>query len=210
MIRILIGDDHTILREGLKQILAETSNLMVAGEAASGQEVLRSLREGEFDVVLLDISLEDRSGLDVLKQIRVEWPALPVLMLTMHPEEEYAVRALRAGAAGYLTKKSALTELVSAIHKVAGGGRYVSASLGEVLARTLAPKAPARPHEGLSDREFQVFGMLVSGTRLSDIARHLGVSVKTISTHRARILSKMRMQTVAALIRYAVENQLVS
>jgi two-component system, NarL family, invasion response regulator UvrY len=209
MIRLLIGDDHTIVREGLKQLLCETSNLMVAGEAASGQEVLRRLRDGSYDVVLLDISLEDRSGIDVLKQIRVEWPALPVLMLTMHPEEEYAVRALRAGAAGYLTKKSALNELVAAIHKVADGGRYVSASLGEVLARTLEPKAPARLHERLSDREFQVFEMLVSGKRLGEIARHLGVSAKTISTHRARVLTKMRMQTIASLIRYALENQLV-
>lgn len=209
MIRILIGDDHTIVREGLKQLLSETPNLMVAGEAASGHEVIRRLREGQYDVVLLDISLEDRSGIDVLKQIRAEWSALPVLMLTMHPEEEYAVRALRAGAAGYLTKKSALTELVAAIHKVADGGRYVSASLGEVLARGLEPRAPAQPHERLSDREFQVFEMLVSGKRLSEIATHLGVSIKTISTHRARLLSKMSMQTIAALIRYALENQLV-
>ena len=209
MIRILIGDDHTIVREGLKQLLSETPNLVVAGEAGSGQDVLRRLREGRYDVVLLDISLEDRSGIDVLKQIRTEWPTLPVLMLTMHPEEEYALRALRAGAAGYLTKKSALTELVAAIHKVASGGRYVSASLGEVLARALEPKAPARPHERLSDREFQVFEMLVSGKRLGEIAKYLGVSIKTISTHRARLLAKMRMQTVAALVRYALENQLV-
>jgi two-component system, NarL family, invasion response regulator UvrY len=127
----------------------------------------------------------------------------------MHPEEEYALRALRAGAAGYLTKKSALTELVAAIHRVAGGGRYVSASLGEVLARALEPRAAARPHERLSDREFQVFELLVSGKRLGEIAKYLGVSIKTISTHRARLLAKMRMQTVAALIRYALENQLV-
>jgi len=209
MIRILIGDDHTIVREGLKQMLAETPNLVVAGEAGSGDEVLRRLREGQYDVVLLDISLEDRSGIDVLKQIRSEWPALPVLMLTMHPEEEYALRALRAGAAGYLTKKSALTELVAAIHKVARGGRYVSASLGEVLAQALEPRVHGRPHEGLSDREFQVFELLVAGRRLGEIAKHLGVSVKTISTHRARILAKMRMHTIAALIRYAVENRLV-
>jgi len=209
MIRILIADDHTIVREGLKQLLSETPNLVVAGEAGSGQEVLRRLREGPYDVVLLDISLEDRSGIDVLKQVRTEWPTLPVLMLTMHPEEEYALRALRAGAAGYLTKKSALTELVAAIHKVAAGGRYVSASLGEVLARALEPRAAARPHERLSDREFQVFELLVSGKRLGEIAKYLGVSIKTISTHRARLLAKMRMQTVAALIRYALENQLV-
>jgi len=206
MIRILIGDDHTLLREGLKHILTETASFVVAGEAASGQEVLRRLRESRYDVVLLDISLEDRSGLDVLKQIRVEWPALPVRVLTMHPEEEYAVRALRAGAAGYLTKKSAPTELVAAIQKVTRGGRYVSASLGEVLARTLQPTVPAATHEALSDREFQVFEMLVAGTRPNEIAKHLGVSVKTISTHRARILAKMKMPTVAALIRYAVEN----
>jgi two-component system, NarL family, invasion response regulator UvrY len=209
MIEVLIGDDHTIFREGLKQLLAETANVKVGGEAGSGQEVLRRLRERPYDVVLLDISLEDRSGLDVLKHIRTEWPSLPVLMLTMHPEEEYAVRALRAGAAGYLTKKSALTELVAAIQKVAHGGRYVSASLAEALVRALEPEAPLQPHESLSDREFQVFEMLVSGARPSDIARHLGVSVKTISTHRARILIKMKLPSIAALIRYAVENQLL-
>jgi two-component system, NarL family, invasion response regulator UvrY len=209
MIRILIGDDHTIVREGLKQLLSETSNIVVAGEAATGQDVVRRLRDGRYDVVLLDISLEDRSGIDVLKQIRIEWPTLPVLMLTMHPEEEYALRALRAGASGYLTKKSALTELVAAIYKVAAGGRYVSSSLGEALARAIEPRGQTRPHERLSDREFQVFELLVSGKRLGEIARYLGVSIKTISTHRARLLSKMRMDTVAALIRYAIENQLV-
>src|SRR5262245_49522761 len=209
MIRILIADDHTIVREGLKQLLSETPNLLVAGEAGSGQEVLRRLREDPYDVVLLDISLEDRSGIDVLKQLRAEWPALPVLMLTMHPEAAYALRALRAGAAGYVTKKSVRTELVVAIGKVAGGGRYVPASLGEVLARALEPRASARPHERLSDREFQVFELLVSGKRLGEIAKYLGVSIKTISTHRARLLAKMRVQTVAALIRYALENQLV-
>ena len=208
MIRILVADDHTIVREGLKQLLSECPRLEVAGEAGSGQEVLSRLRQGRYDVLLLDISLEDRSGLDVLKQVQAEWPGLPVLMLTMHREEEYAVRALRAGAAGYLTKRSATTELVAAIEKVAAGGKYVSASLAERLAFALSPGASRLPHEGLTDREFQVFCLMVSGRRITEIASQLCLSVKTVSTYRARICEKMQMPTIAQLIRYAMENGL--
>jgi two-component system, NarL family, invasion response regulator UvrY len=209
LIRILIADDHTIVREGLKQILEERADLSVAGEASSGQEVVTRLRQAHYDAVLLDISLEDRSGLDVLKQIKTEWPRLPVLMLTMHREEEYAIRALRAGAAGYLTKKSAPTELVAAIQKVAGGGRYVSASLAERLAFALAPDTARLPHESLTDREFQVFCLIAAGKRMTEIAEQLCLSVKTVSTHRARILGKMQMQTITQLVRYAMENGLL-
>jgi DNA-binding NarL/FixJ family response regulator len=209
MINVLIVDDHTIVREGLKQILAECPQVKVAGEAAGGQDALTRMREQKFDLVLLDISLEDRSGLDILKQVKAYWPELPVLILTMHREDEYALRALRAGASGYLTKKSAPTELVAAIQKVASGGKYVSESLAERLAFALEPGRGGAPHESLTDREYQVFSLIVAGNRITDIAEQLCVSVKTVSTHRARILQRMRMRTVTELIRYAVENDLV-
>lgn len=209
MIKVLIADDHTIVRDGLKQILGESSRIAVAGEASSGQEVLSRLREDRYDVLLLDISFEDCSGLEILKQAKFLWPSLHILMLTMHREDEYAVRALRAGAAGYLTKKSAATELVSAIEKVANGGKYVSASLAEKLAFALETGSSRAPHETLSDREFQVFCMIASGRRITDIAEQLGLSVKTVSTHRANILEKMGLRTITELIRYAVENGLV-
>ncbi|HJZ88248.1 MAG TPA: response regulator transcription factor [Polyangia bacterium] len=206
--RVLIVDDHTIVREGLKQILDESANITVAGEAASGQDALTRLREESYDVVLLDISLEDRSGLDILKQIKGYWPKLPVLILTMHREDEYAIRSLRAGAAGYLTKKSAPTELVAAIEKVASGGKYVSASLAERLAFAVEPGRVGALHEALTDREFQVFSLIVAGNRITEIANQLCLSVKTVSSHRAHILEKMKMRTVTELIRYAVENGL--
>jgi len=209
MIKVLIVDDHTIVREGLKQVLSESPTITVAGEAAGGQDALTRIREQKFDVVLLDLSLEDRSGLDILKQVKSYWPQLPVLILTMHREDEYALRSLRAGAAGYLTKKSAPTELVAAIHKVASGGKYVSEALAERLAFAVEPSRPGAPHESLTDREFQVFSLIVAGNRMTDIAEQLCLSVKTVSTHRTRILQRMRMRTVTELIRYAVENGLV-
>jgi len=207
-IKVLIVDDHTIVREGLKQILEDSPTITVAGEASTGQEALTRIRGEHYDVVLLDISLEDRSGLDILKQIKSYWPTLPVLILTMHREDEYAIRSLRAGAAGYLTKKSAPTELVAAIEKVASGGKYVSASLAERLAFAVEPGRSGAPHESLTDREFQVFSLIVAGNRITDIAEQLCLSVKTVSSHRSRILEKMRMRTVTELIRYAVENGL--
>jgi DNA-binding NarL/FixJ family response regulator len=209
MIRILVADDHTIVREGLKQILADVADMAVRDEAGNGQEALAKIRAGKFDVVLLDISMPGRSGLEILKEIKAEQPQLPVLILSMHAEEQYAVRALRAGAAGYLTKASAPEELIGAIRKVSCGRKYVSSSLAEKLAGEL-DAAAARPlHESLSDREYQVMLMLASGRSVTEIAAELCLSVKTISTYRARIMEKMSMKKNAELTLYAVRNRLV-
>lgn len=209
MIKILVADDHTIVREGLKQIVGEVGDMMVADEAGNGQEALQKIREGNFDVVLLDISMPGRSGLEVLKDIRAERPKLPVLILSMHSEEQYAVRALRAGASGYLTKASAPDELIGAIRKVSRGRKYVTASLAEKLALELDADSRKPPHELLSDREYQVMLMLASGKSVTEIADELCLSVKTISTYRSRILEKMNMKKNAELTLYAVQNGLV-
>jgi two-component system, NarL family, invasion response regulator UvrY len=206
--RVLIVDDHAVVRQGLKQILSESDIPVSIGEAGSGQEALSMARSGNWDLVVLDISLPDRSGLDVLKQIKSYYPKLPVLVLTMHAEEQYAVRVLRAGAAGYLTKDSAPEEMANAVKKVAAGGRYVSSSLAEKLVFDMGGMRE-RPHEALSDREFQVFCMLASGERIKDIAEKLCLSVKTVSSHRARILTKMKMKNNAQLVQYALEHKLI-
>ncbi len=210
MIRILIVDDHSIVREGMKQILADIDDMQVAGEAANGSDALAKIQKQPFDLVLLDISMPGRSGLDVLKELKNLQPRLPVLMLSMYPEEQYAVRALRSGASGYLTKESAPDELISAIRKVCGGGRYVSASLAENMALTFDRKADQSPHESLSDREYQIMCMIASGKAVKDIGQELSLSVKTISTYRTRILIKMNMKTNAEMTRYALQNNLVS
>ena len=209
MTRILVVDDHAIVRQGLKQILADTPDLVVAGEASTGQEALEKVRTGQWDVVVLDISLPDRSGLTVLEQLKTQYPDLPVLVLSMHAEEQYAVRVMKAGAAGYLPKESAPDQLVSAIHKVARGGKYVSPTLMEKFVSDLGtdPKKPR--HEILSAREFQVLCMIAGGKSLTEIAEDLGVSVKTISTHRTRMLKKMELKTNADLIHYAIRTGLV-
>jgi two-component system, NarL family, invasion response regulator UvrY len=209
MIKILVADDHTIVREGLKQIVGEVGDMMVADEAGNGQEALAKIREGDYDVVLLDISMPGRSGLEVLKDIRAERPKLPVLILSMHSEEQYAVRALRAGASGYLTKASAPDELIGAIRKVSRGRKYVTASLAEKLALELDVDTHKPPHETLSDREYQVMLMLAAGKSVTEIADELCLSVKTISTYRSRILDKMNMKKNTELMRYAIENGLV-
>lgn len=209
MTNVLIVDDHAIVREGLKQILADTPDMVVAGEASTGREALDHLQTGEWDVVVLDISLPDRSGLDILKQIIQRPNGPPVLILTMHAEGPYAVRILRMGAAGYLTKESAPEQLVGAIRKVAQGGRYVSPSLAEQLAFDVSSTHQSPLHETLSDREFEVLCMLVSGKTLTQIAADLCVSIKTISTHRARILDKMHMKSNVELVRYAIRHRLV-
>jgi DNA-binding NarL/FixJ family response regulator len=212
--KILIVDDHAIVRQGLRQILAETPDLKVEGEAANGQEALDLLRgeNKKWGLAILDISLPDRSGLDLLKQFRNLHPKLPVLVLTMHAEDQYAVRVLRAGAAGFLTKESAPDELVRAIRQIKEGFRYVSPSIAQrlVLDLTSDNDPEMLPHQSLSDREFEVMQMIVAGQRLTHIAEKLHLSVKTISSHRARILSKIRMQSNAELVRYALHHGLQS
>ncbi len=210
MIRILVTDDHAIVRKGLKQILSDVRDMAVLGEAATGQEAFQKLRRGAFDVVLLDISLPGQNGLEVLKDMQREWPRLPVLILSMHAEEQYAVRAFKAGAAGYLTKASAPEELIGAIRKVASGGRYVTAALAERLAFALREDPGRPPHEALSDREYQVLLMLAGGKTVTEIAGELCLSVKTVSTYRGRIMEKLQMKNNAQLILYAVRQGLVA
>lgn len=209
MIKILVADDHTIVREGLKQILADNADMVVAGEAADGQEVLEHVRKEDWDLILLDISMPGRGGIDTLKQLKVEKPKLPVLVLSMYPEDQYAIRALKAGASGYLTKVSAPEELIEAIKKVSQGGRYISKSLAESLAFHVGANSDKPLHETLSDREYQVMVMIASGKTVSEIAKELSLSVKTISTNRARTLKKMGMKNNAELTFYAIKHGLV-
>ena len=209
MIKILVADDHAIVREGLKQILVETSDIIVAGEASDGNQALNQVRKGDYDLVLLDIAMPGLSGLEVLKQLKSERPDLPVLMLSMYPEEQYAVRTLRAGASGYLTKQSAPDELIAAIRKVCMGGKYVTSSLAENLAFYLEMDSDRPAHELLSDREYQVMLMIGSGKRVKEIADELSLSVKTISTNRSRALRKMGMKTNAEFTYYAIKHDLV-
>jgi DNA-binding NarL/FixJ family response regulator len=208
-IRVFIADDHAIVREGLKQILAEQRDIVVAGEAENGLDAIKLFRKSRCHVMLLDISMPDRNGIEVLKQIKQERPELAVLMLSMHREDQYAIRALKAGAAGYLTKQSAPKELVTAIRQVAGGQKYVSATLAQALASQVGADHDAPPHESLSDREFQTLTMIASGKTVSEIARELSLSVKTVSEYRARLLTKMNLKTSAELTHYAIRNQLV-
>lgn len=208
-LRVLLADDHAIIRDGLKQILADTEDLAVCGEAANGNEALQLVREQDWDVVVLDISMPGRSGLDLIRLIRDEKPKLPILILSMHHEEQYAVRALHAGASGYLTKESDADLLVQAIRRVARGGVYVSDTVAQLIARGLMPAGNELPHTTLSDREYQIFHRLVLGQGLTDIANELSLSVKTISTHKTRILQKMAMTNTSELIRYAVAHHLV-
>lgn len=209
MIRIIIADDHEIVRAGLRQIIADDHDLQVAGEAADGQALLELVRREQYDIVLLDMSMPGRSGLEILKQLRQEKPALPVLILSMHPEEQYAIRAIRAGAAGYLTKDTAAERLVDAIHRVHSGGKYISATLAERLADTVADARERPPHEYLTDREFQVVRMIASGKTITEIGRELFLSVKTVSTYRQRILTKMKMRSNAELTHYMISSHLL-
>jgi DNA-binding NarL/FixJ family response regulator len=209
MIRILIADDHPIVRAGLRQIILEAADMVVAAEASDGHEVLAKVRQADFDVVLLDLTIPGLSGLDVLKQVKIEKPNLRVLILSVHPEDQYAVRVLRAGAWGYVTKASAPEQLIAAIRKVHEGRRYVSPVLAEQLAEHLEPGAATMPHESLSDREYQVLCLLASGKTATEIAVTLVLSVKTVSTYRSRILEKMGMRTNAELTHYAIQNRLV-
>ena len=209
MIRIVVADDHAIVREGLKQLLSAASDLSVVGEAENGHEVLARVRALDFDVLLLDMSMPGKSGIELIKQVHAEKPKLRILVLSMHEEEQYAVRAIKAGACGYLTKDSASAQIVSAIRKVAGGGAFITDSVAQQLALGAMPQAEGPPHSALSDREFQVFRELVSGKAVSDIAAQLNLSVKTVSTHKARIMQKMNMSNPAELIRYAIHHRVV-
>ena len=208
MIRVLIADDHSIVRKGLKQIVSESSDIVVTGEAGNGNEALEKALKGDFDVAILDITMPGLNGLDALKQIRSQRPNLPILILSMHPEEQYALRVLKAGASGYLTKESAPEELTSAIRKVSSGMKYVSPSLAQILASGLGSDHEEPPHVTLSDREYQVMCMIASGKSPTMIAEELSLSIKTISTYRRRILEKMEMDGNAELVRYVLEHDL--
>ena len=209
MKKILIADAHAIFRGGLKLIISRSVGMAVTGEAVNGQKVLRKVMEEDYDLVVLDISMPGRSGLDVLVDLKCLRPKLPVLILSMHPEEQYALRALKAGASGYVTKGSPPHELLEALQKVALGKKYVSPSLAEVLANSLDHPGPDEPHMALSNREYQVFCMIASGKPVSRIAEELALSVKTISTYRTLILRKMCLKNNAELTRYAIQNNLV-
>lgn len=208
-IRVMVVDDHSIFRQGLKQILADTKDIATVAEAESGSTAVRLARDHECDVLLLDISLPDRSGIEVLKQVKKELPKVAVIMLSMHREELYAVRSLKAGASGYLNKQSAPAELVTAIRQVAGGKKYISPALAQELASHVSEDKQAMPHEVLSDREYQTLTMIASGKTVSDIADELALSVKTISMYRSRLLTKMKLRHNAELTHYAIKNHLV-
>lgn len=208
-IHVLIADDHAIVRQGLKQILSETSDLIIAGEASDGAEALHLARSKRWDVFLLDVSMPSRNGIDTLKQLKKEFPRQPVLMLSMHSEEQYAVRAIKSGAAGYLTKQSAPELLVTAIRQVASGKRFISPTLAEQLAAAISDDSEKLPHERVTDREYQVLVRIASGKTLTHIAEELNLSVKTVSEYRKRLLDKMRLTTTAELIRYGIEHGLV-
>jgi DNA-binding NarL/FixJ family response regulator len=209
MIKVLIADDHAVVRRGLRQILAETPDILVGGEASSAPEVREKVGAERWDVVLLDVSMPGGNGIELIGELRKQNPSPRVLVLTVHPEDQYAVRAIRAGAAGFLTKECAPEKLIEAVRKVAGGGRYISLELAEALASVVAGDGSSAPHELLSDREFEVFKMLASGKTVSQVAQDLSLSVKTVSTHRTRILQKMAMTTNAELTHYAVRNRIV-
>ncbi len=207
-IRVLIADDHAIVRQGLRQILSDTPDLTVAGEAENGVQAVQLVRSGEWDVVLMDVSMPDRNGIDALKLIKKEYPRLPVLILSMYPEEQYAIRALRAGASGYLTKQSAPDLLVTAIRQVASGKKYVSPSLAEELANAIGEDTERPAHEKLSDREYQTLCMIASGKTPTEIAEALNLSVKTVSVYRARLLEKMHLRNNAELTHYGLKHGL--
>ena len=208
MTRIVIADDHSIVREGLKRIVSSIDGMEVTGEAGNGTEVMQRVRELAFDVLLLDLSMPGRSGMELIKLIRAEKPQLRILVLSMHQELQYAVRAIKNGASGYLTKESAPAQLEQAIRKVASGGAFISAEVAEQLALSAMPGSQAVPHESLSNREFEVLQLLVAGISLTDIANRLNLSVKTVSTHKTNLMQKMGLQNQSELIRYAIKHGL--
>ncbi|MBC5783141.1 response regulator transcription factor [Ramlibacter sp. USB13] len=208
-VRIVLADDHAIVREGLKRIVSDVEDFTVAGEAADGTDVMRIVRSLEFDVLVLDLSMPGRSGMELIKLVKAEKPRLRILVLSMHQETQYAVRAIKSGASGYLTKESAPAQLEQAIRKIAGGGAYISAEVAEQLALGAMPGSDAPPHETLSDREFEVFRLLVAGEAVSDIAAKLNLSVKTVSTHKSNLMQKIGLTNQTELVRYAIKHGLV-
>ncbi|MGE0080546.1 MAG: response regulator [Thiohalomonadaceae bacterium] len=210
MIRILIADDHDILRAGLKHILSDSGDIVVGGEASNGAEALALLRSEHFDTIVLDLTMPGRNGIELIKQIKGEFPSLPILILSMHKEDIYAVRALKAGAAGYLCKDNAEAMLAPAIRKVAAGGLFINQSVAESFTRnTLQGHSSQLPHNSLTDRNYQIFMMLVQGLGVSEIGRRLNLSVKTVSTHKANIMAKMGLNNTAEMVRYAVQHNLI-
>lgn len=208
MIRLVIADDHAIVREGLKRIVSAAAQMQIEGEAADGSEVMKLVREREFDVLVLDLSMPGRSGMELIKQVKSERPKLRVLVLSMHQEMQYAVRAIKSGASGYLTKESAPGELVLAIRKIAAGGAYVTAEVAEQLALGAMPGTDKPPHGSLTDREFDVFRRLVAGSSVTEIAAALSLSVKTVSTHKANLMQKLGVANQSDLVRYAIRHGL--
>lgn len=207
--KVLIADDHQIFREGVKRILAEESGVSKVGEAAHAQDVLDSIDHDVWDIVILDIGLPGRSGIDILKEIKHRRPQLPVLMLSMYPADQYAVRAIRAGASGYLTKSSAAQDLMKALTAIQGGGKYISPEIADALAENIQMKNPEAPHERLSDREFEVFQLIASGKTVGEIAKELNLSVNTVSTHRAHILEKLNVRNNSDIVQYALNQKLL-
>ncbi len=209
MIRVFIADDHAIVRQGLIQVVAKSDDIVVTGEASTGREALQKSLSNQYDVILVDITLPDINGLEVLKELKLRRPELPVLILSMHPEEQYALRAIKAGASGYVTKGTALADLLAAIRKVAYGGKYVSPSLAEKLASVIETGIREPLHQSLTDREYQVMLMIASGKKIREIAEELFLGISTIHTYRRRILGKMQMHSDAELVRYASQNRLI-
>jgi DNA-binding NarL/FixJ family response regulator len=209
MIRVVLADDHRIVRAGLKEILADTDDIEVVGEAGNGHEAMACVRELAFDVLVLDMSMPGRSGIELVRQVKAEKARVRILILSMHSEEQYAVRALRAGASGYLTKEGAADELVAAIRRIAAGGAYITPETAQRLALGLDAAAAGAPHGALSDREMQVFQMIAAGKSVSGVAAALALSVKTVSTHKTRIMQKLNVGNQTELIRYAIRHKLI-
>jgi two-component system invasion response regulator UvrY len=209
MLKILIADDHALIRKGLKQILDDSPDMRVTGEAETGMQAIQMAQENEYDMVLLDISLPDKNGIDVLKQIKSNCPNTPVLMLSMHAEDQYAVRSMKAGASGYLNKQSAPAQLLTAIRKVGGGKKYISNEMAEQLAEGLSQGYQELTHQTLSNREYQTLCLMAQGKKLSEMAEIMSLSPKTISVYRMRLLEKMKLKTNAEAIHYAISNHLI-
>lgn len=209
MIKILIADDHALIRKGLKQIVDDSADMRVTGEAENGMQAIQMSLQNQYDMILLDISLPDKNGIDVLKQIKANCPNTPILMLSMHPEEQYAVRSMKAGAAGYLNKQSAPAQLLTAIRNVAIGRKYISTELAEQLANGLSEGYKELLHQTLSDREYQTLCLMASGKKLSEMAKIMSLSPKTVSVYRSRLLEKMKLKTNAEAIHYAISNHLI-